>query len=97
MDTLKLIPRLFFDLISRVVPGSVAIVMLAAALKQQPALPGGDPLPGDGPHGRLGRDPRGCAGLYLSPTGVGQPNRSSQPKHRGAHPEHLGRHPPARR
>jgi hypothetical protein len=22
-----------------------------------------DPVPGDGPHGRVGRDPRGCAGL----------------------------------
>lgn len=31
MDVLKLIPQLFFDLISRVVPGSVAIIMLAAA------------------------------------------------------------------
>jgi hypothetical protein len=30
MDLLKLIPQLFSDLISRVVPGSVAIIMPAA-------------------------------------------------------------------
>ena len=29
MDALKLIPQLFFDLISRVLPGSVAIILLA--------------------------------------------------------------------
>ena len=31
MDLLKLIPQLFYDLISRVVPGALAIVVLAAA------------------------------------------------------------------
>lgn len=29
MDTLNLIPQLFFDLIARVVPGSVALIMVA--------------------------------------------------------------------
>ncbi len=32
MDTLKLIPQLFYDLIARVVPGSVAIIMVVVAV-----------------------------------------------------------------
>src|SRR5512146_2882570 len=32
MDALKLIPQLFYDVISRVVPGVVALVLIAAAL-----------------------------------------------------------------
>ncbi len=31
MDALKLIPQLFYDLISRVLPGCVAIILLAAS------------------------------------------------------------------
>src|SRR5512140_669745 len=32
MDALKLIPQLFYDVISRVIPGVVALVLIAAAL-----------------------------------------------------------------